>query len=432
MAQGAIEELDVSIRGRLLLKSPDAMTRMLLGNFLRGLGYEVELAADGLGVLGVLAQFEPELVVEQRVASADSGVAEVLTQAGLEVPIVVLAAEQELTAVEATAALAWPSPRPVVAATVERVLADERTARISNQAQVGDRDTIPAPPLDDEGEQKVGRFVIEALVGRGGMSDVYRCRDPLDDRVVAVKTLRCPLCDDLDQDPVVQRFKVEAAALARLLHPRIVATHQFGVDERGGVMFLVMQYVDGPSLRHRLERGVLPAFEAMRVTWEIADALAHAHARGVVHRDVKPENILLNELGQPLLTDFGLARLGNFSVSNGQMIAGTPVYMAPEQVLDPRRVDARADQFGLGAMMLEMLTGAACLDDVADHSSILGILNARRPTLVEAGVDAPTSLQQLIGRMMASDPEDRFVDDEELLVALDGVARQLGLFLERL
>ena len=264
------------------------------------------------------------------------------------------------------------------------------------------------------------------------MGEVYRCYDDLTERVVAVKTIRMLFgAGSIDSDPNVDRFRVEAAALARLLHPRIISTYQFGVDERRGEMYLVMQYIDGPSLRFLMKRGAVPAREALQIGWDLADALAHAHERGVIHRDIKPENVIINDLGQPMLTDFGLARLGDFSVSDGRAIAGTPNYMAPEQILSPRDIDARTDQYGLGALLHEMLSGEPCIEDDGHPSTILSRLNLRRPSLRECGVDASEVLDHTIARMVEQEPDERFQSDEQLLSALEEVGEELGLAFAR-
>jgi serine/threonine-protein kinase len=264
------------------------------------------------------------------------------------------------------------------------------------------------------------------------MGSVYRCFDETFRRLVAIKTLRCEAHLTVDgKDTNTERFKVEAGALARLVHPRIVATHDFGVDERRGEMFLVMQYVDGPSLDHRLREGPLPIAEALRLAWDIADALAHAHDRGVVHRDVKPDNVLLNELGEPMLTDFGLALLGNFSVSDFKTVAGTINYMAPEQILCPKMIGFQTDQYGLGAVLHQMLTCAFEGSVTMSPASVLRSLDVKRPTLDEAGVDAPVGLQQVISKMLEREPDDRFPDDQSLLDALHEVGQELDIELER-
>jgi tRNA A-37 threonylcarbamoyl transferase component Bud32/CheY-like chemotaxis protein len=423
-------------KGKLIIVTSDQIVRMLLLNYLKGLGYDIWGAADTLELLGLIGENDPELILTKE-GGAGVPFSNAIVDASVGLPIMVLAAEERLEECRnerVVAALPWPSPRPLVARTVERILTQVRASRLSI-VTAQPRDTAPAE-AEPEGAlaRTIGRYRIEALIGRGGMGDVYRCYDDLTRRVVAVKTIRCPLgAKSFEEDPHVERFRVEAAALSRLLHPRIVATYHFGVDQNRGEMYLVMQYVDGPSLRHRIESGRLPIDEALRIGWELADALAHAHERGVVHRDVKPENVLITDLGEPLLTDFGLARLGNFSVSDGRVIAGTPAYMAPEQILSPRDVDERTDQFGLGAMLHEMLTGADCFTGNEDRrATLLARLEVTWPTLASLGLEAPESLQTMLTRMLQKEPRSRYPTDGELLDAFMAVGADLGLAFERL
>jgi serine/threonine-protein kinase len=362
--------------------------------------------------------------------------AEALRSASFDAHVVALGdvgARGGAGAVDLAAALPWPSSRPALAAAVERVMTERRAARLASHPNLAERDTMPAPPAarTSTAPALIGRYRILSLVGRGGMGDVYRCCDDATERVVAIKTMRCPA--DSADDPAVERFRVEAAALSRLVHPRIVAPSHFGVDHTRGEMYLVLQYVDGPSLRNRLDEGVRLALrETLQIGWDMADALAHAHERGVVHRDVKPENVLIDELGQPLLTDFGLARLGDYSVSGGQVIAGTPNYMAPEQILDPRRVDGRADQYGLGAMLHELLAGPARPPAEAERpASILRRLAVRRPSLIDVGAEVSSRLDALVARLLEPEPADRFPGDVALLAELAAAGHELGLAFER-
>ena len=429
-------------KGKLLVVGVEQMVRMLLANYLKGLGYEVEQAINALEMLGMLVEYEPEVVICHQISRNEPSVTKALKEVELDIPVLMLAPEEHLEACRnesVVAALPWPSPRPLVTRTIERILSQRRAAKIAVQpADLLVRDTDPAPPAEEARPpaRYIGRYEIEALIGRGGMGDVYRCHDDLANRSVAVKTIRCPMgLDSSEEDPNIKRFEVEYAALSRLNHPRIVAHHNFGQDAQRGEMFLVMQFVDGPSLRHLLDKGRLPITEALRIGWELADALAHAHERGIIHRDVKPENVLINELGQPMLTDFGLARLlffDNYSVSGGKVIAGTPAYMAPEQILSPADVDARTDQFCLGAVIHEMLTGSDSIPKSNDHrANILARLEVTWPTLEEAGVEASEALESMLSRMLQREANKRFQSDDELLDSFIKVGQELGLELER-
>src|SRR5581483_2328889 len=199
------------------------------------------------------------------------------------------------------------------------------------------------------------RYAIEREIGRGGMATVYLARDVKHDRRIALKVLDPELGAVLG----VERFLSEIRVTANLQHPNLLPLFDSGEAE--GLLFYVMPFVDGESLRHRIDREKqLPIDEALRITSAIAGALAYAHRHGVIHRDLKPENILLHE-GQPLVADFGIAlavsKAGGNRITQTGLSLGTPQYMSPEQATGDRAVDGRTDIYSLGAVAYEMLTG---------------------------------------------------------------------------
>ncbi len=199
-----------------------------------------------------------------------------------------------------------------------------------------------------------GRYTLDAEVGAGGMGAVFRAFDAVDDRVRAIKLLS----PGLARSTVVrERFRREAAILGRLDHPNIVQVHAF--EEEGGVAYLVMDYVDGGSLKDWVVRnGPMPPMLACEVLLGVCSALAATHAAGMVHRDVKPANVLIAPDGSPRVVDFGIARLDTPSNLTRQGVKmGTIGFMAPEQQVSARDVDHRADIFGLGATLYALLTG---------------------------------------------------------------------------
>ncbi|HEY4459535.1 MAG TPA: serine/threonine-protein kinase [Pseudonocardiaceae bacterium] len=251
-------------------------------------------------------------------------------------------------------------------------------------------ETLDAP---QDGDRAIaGRYELGALIGRGGMADVYRAHDRRLDRAVAVKIFRSHT--DL---PVHQRFDDEAHALARLAHPGLVSIYDVGtVDDHP---FLVMELIDGTSVQSRLLSGPLSFEDTLRAGGMLADALAHAHERGVVHRDIKPANIMLDREGTAHLTDFGIALLtGAPRLTGANQVVGTPAYFAPEQ-LSGEEVGPAADVYALGLVLLECLTGEMAYPAGSNLETAIARLN--RPPRIPVGL--PPDLARLLTAMTAID-----------------------------
>src|SRR5918994_7550512 len=216
---------------------------------------------------------------------------------------------------------------------------------------LADRAVLESIPVSD-------RYTIDRELGRGGMAVVYLARDHKHDRQVAIKILR----PEIVVGQAAQRFLLEIRFLARLQHPHILGLLDSGsTDETPPRPFYVMPYVDGETLRQRLTReGPLPVAEALRLVREIGEALHYAHGEGLIHRDVKPENVLLSQ-GHALVADFGIARAADVAavdrLTQPGLSMGTPAYMSPEQVEGESGVDARADQYSLACVLYELLAG---------------------------------------------------------------------------
>jgi predicted Ser/Thr protein kinase len=228
---------------------------------------------------------------------------------------------------------------------------------------------LPAVPSAAEVEAKLPAFEVLSLLGRGGMGVVYKARQKALDRVVALKVLPA---EAASAPGFAERFAREAKAMARLQHPNIVAVHDFG--ESDGLFWLVMEYVDGVNVREAMRAGRITPKEALAIVPQICDALQYAHDRGVVHRDVKPENVLMGRDGRVRVADFGLAKLmeagaADRTLTGAGQVMGTPHYMAPEQVEHPSDVDHRADIYSLGVVFYEMLTGELPLGRFAAPSA---------------------------------------------------------------
>jgi protein kinase-like protein len=226
----------------------------------------------------------------------------------------------------------------------------------------GGAPSAPGIPSVEEVERRIPGFEILSVVGHGGMGVVYKARQKALDRVVALKVLPPATAAS---PGFAERFAREAKALARLQHPHIVAVHDFGHADAaaaGPLYWLVMEYVDGMNVREAMRAGRVGPKEALAIVPQICDALQYAHDRGVVHRDVKPENVLIDREGRVKVADFGLAKLasrdaGDASLTGAQQVMGTVHYMAPEQWQRPKDVDHRADIYSLGVVFYEMLTG---------------------------------------------------------------------------
>ena len=252
-------------------------------------------------------------------------------------------------------------------------------------------------------------YDIEGELGRGGMSVVYRARDVRLRRPVALKVLPPELAFRGD---VRSRFLREAETAAQLSHPNIVPI--YAVDERDGLVYFAMACIDGESLAARLHREPRPPFEMVRrVLREVADALAYAHAHGVVHRDVKPDNVLLDrESGRAVVTDFGIARAaeGDGRLTVTGVAVGTPAYMSPEQALGERDVDGRSDVYSLGVVGYEMLSGGRPFAADNTPAMLMKQLAEQARPLLDLRPDAPRNLVAAIERAMLKDRRARWPD----------------------
>jgi serine/threonine-protein kinase len=255
------------------------------------------------------------------------------------------------------------------------------------------------------GEVIAERYEVEELVGTGGMSSVYRARDRLLERFVALKVLHPHYGDD---DEYVERFRREARSVAQLSHPHIVTVIDRGEDD--GQQFIVFEYVDGENLKQLLERtGPLPARRALELAVEIADALAFAHEHGLVHRDVKPQNVLLTPDGDVKVTDFGIAR--SLDVEHGVTqtgtVLGTSNYLSPEQASGKPTTQA-TDVYSLGVVLYELLTGEVPFPGDNFVAVAMKHLNEQPPDLVERRPDVPLRLAAAVDRALEKDPARRF------------------------
>jgi len=260
-----------------------------------------------------------------------------------------------------------------------------------------------------------GKYRIERLLGKGGMGQVFLAHDLTLEREVAIKVLPPDVAQD---DQVVRRFQQEAKTAAKLDHPNIIPIYR--VESEGGLNYFVMKYISGTSLEDLLDKKEpLPVPEIQRILWEAAFALGHAHQRGVVHRDVKPANIMFDHDGRVMLTDFGISKAlqaaTGFTATG--MIIGTPHYMAPEQAKGAP-VDGRADQYSLGVVGYRMITAELPFGGDSVHTIIYKHIYEEPPLASTKRPGIPGALTVAISRALAKEPDQRFRTMEDFATAV--------------
>ena len=277
-----------------------------------------------------------------------------------------------------------------------------------------------------------GPYRIVALLGAGGMGEVYRAHDPRLGRDVAIKILPAHLGNDAD---AVARLTREARAVAALSHPGILTIHDIG--QEGGHVYFVTELLEGETLRARLARGPLPWPQALEVATAVAHALAAAHGAGIVHRDLKPENVFVTTSGAVKVLDFGVAKLQPSTTSVGQAetvaaltapgsAVGTLAYMAPEQ-LEGRDVDHRADQFAFGILLHELVNGRHPFTGDTGHEIAAAILRDQPRPLSDTHPHVPATLARLVSRCLARDVGHRYTSSTDLALALDDIKSDSGV-----
>jgi serine/threonine-protein kinase len=262
--------------------------------------------------------------------------------------------------------------------------------------------------------KKIDRYEVLNELGRGGMGTVYRAFDPRFKRNVAIKVLP----REFLHDPTFRaRFNREAQTIATLEHPAIVPVYDFGEDS--GQPYLVMRYMPGGSLSDRLKKGPLIVAEASQILTRLASALGRAHQKGVIHRDLKPQNILFDPYHSAFLSDFGSAHIVQASTAlTGDGIIGTPAYMSPEQARGDDELDGRSDIYALGAILFEMLTGKQPYEADTPMGVAVKHITEPVPRILEVKADLPPVLEEIISRAMAKVAGDRYATPMEMAAAL--------------
>lgn len=272
--------------------------------------------------------------------------------------------------------------------------------------------------------KKLGRFEIVEEIGSGGMGLVYKGRDPKINRLVALKVVRPQLGSrSTDQQQAVDRFYVEARAAGQLTHPNIVIIYDVGEEQTpdGSLVYIAMEFVAGKGLEHHIAQQTFSALEdQVNIIKQVADGLDYAHKRGVVHRDIKPANILITEENIPKITDFGLARLSDSSLTMSGTILGTPNYMSPEQV-QGKKVDARSDYFSLTVLFYEMITREKPFAAETITSVIYKVVNEDPIPPRRLNAQLPPSVDAFIKKGLSKNPDQRFQNGAEYVKALNSL-----------
>ena len=294
---------------------------------------------------------------------------------------------------------------------VKQVLSEQRKRR---QAEADRK--LPA--------ERFGEYQLVERLGEGGMGAVYKSHDVLTGRVVALKVLRKGL--GLDKQ-FVARFDREIKAAERLEHPHIVATLGCGILK--GIQYLAMEFIDGENLYQRIQKvGALPETEVVRIALGIAKGLEHAHRQGLVHRDVKPENVLLGQDGSVKLADLGLAKsvYGDSHLTQTGEVVGTPYYLSPEQAMGIREIDGRADLYALGGTLYHALTGRVPFDAPKALDILMLQIKEQPVPLTVLNPALSPGLVRVVEKLMAKDREQRYPSAHVLVEDLEHLARGEG------
>ena len=265
--------------------------------------------------------------------------------------------------------------------------------------------------------EKIGRYEIKGELGRGGMATVYRAYDPSFEREVAIKVLP----RELMHDPQFHdRFRREIKTIASLEHPAIVPVYDVG--EEDGVPYFVMRFMPGGSLTQWIEKGKFSLEDAARIIERLSSALAYAHKQGLIHRDLKPDNILFDNNGDPFISDFGVAKITDSSTNmTGSGIIGTPAYMSPEQA-QGEKVDNRSDIYGLGVIIFQMLSGHQPYEATTPMGVAVKHITDPVPEILKMNPGLPEQTDVIIKTAMAKDPSLRYQTATELAQALTAAA----------
>ncbi|HET7293092.1 MAG TPA: protein kinase [Vicinamibacteria bacterium] len=274
--------------------------------------------------------------------------------------------------------------------------------------------------MEPQQPQRLGKYEIIAKIGQGAMGDVYKAHDPILNRDVAIKTMSASIGSD---EELRKRFHREAQAAARLNHPGIVSVYDFG--EEGGKIYMAMELLEGKDLRALVGKVPMSLDRKLDIILQVCDAMSFAHAKEVVHRDLKPGNIHIQPNGQIKIMDFGLARLASSEMTRTGMVMGTPNYMSPEQVRG-ERADSRSDVFSLGAVFYEILANRKPFEADSLHAVLFQVMQGEPEPLENLVPDLPQEVVDIIRAAMSKDPVQRYTNAGEMADALRQVTGQIS------
>jgi DNA-binding response OmpR family regulator len=426
-------------RGTLLLADPDAPARNVLALRLRNEGYAVRTVGDGRAALEEVRRERPGLILAEAVLPGLDGFAllDSLKQEGRgTIPFVFLSSRSDSLSVNkglllgASDYLGKPVNVEVLLTKLEKILgrgieAREASSRLSlSDLSMGAAATYPTVTFEElqPGVLLMGRFRIQAELGEGAMGKVFKALDERLEEVVVLKVMKIPLGGDTR---VLELFKREIRLARKITHTGVVRIHDFW--EAGPLSFVTMEYLEGQDLSLAIKkRGAFPVPVAVRVAGELFEALAAAHAVGVVHRDIKPHNVLLLPTGQIKVLDFGIAQGLEASAPDVRTlsgtIVGTPAYMSPEQILG-ERVDARTDLYSAGVVFYEVLTGDVPFRGENSMATVTMHLNTPAPPPSERNASVTPALDAVVLRLLAKDRRQRPAEAREVASELRALKR---------
>jgi len=438
--------------GTILIVEDHPDTRETLRDYLEEFGYTVDTAVDGADGLRKVQQTRVDLVLTDLNMPHVSGMEllAAIKRHKIDTDVLVLSASglvssaveamrlgavnylvkpvdldqltSELRAVlRARRHRAEHLGTPPLLGVSDTLILDTNSAAQHTSLQVGPDAAPRAQPIEPDVPQNIGRYQVLGELGSGGMGTVYKCHDPALRRTVAVKVVHTASFRRTQRDLLLQRFAREAQAAGMLSHPNIVTVFDYHEELANNFVYLAMEFVPGRPLSAIIADGRIPWPRATRLALQLADALACAHRNGIIHRDVKPENVLVTDRDLAKLCDFGVARLVDSDLTRPGTVVGSPRYLAPE-VFRGGRVDGRVDQFALGTVFFEMLTGQQPFEFDDFYLGVHRILSDDPPPLASLGIVGPPLLQQILTRLHRKDPEDRYHDESELIADLTEVA----------